>query len=95
MHIDRNTIEKLAHLARIEIDPDKEDALIEDMEKILSWIEKLEELDTTGVEPITHMSFEHNVFRPDEANNMLTREQALKNSPEQDKEFFKVPKVLE
>lgn len=95
MKIDRQTIEKLAHLARIEIDPKKEKDLIADMEEILSWVEKLDELDTANVEPLTQMSFETNSFRPDVAKNELTRKEALTNSPDPDPQYFKVPKVLE
>ena len=95
MNIDKETIQKLAHLARLEVTPDKEAVLIADMKRIISWVKKLDELDTSGIEPLTHMSFESNVFRPDEPKNELTHEALLKNAPDHQNGFFKVPKVLD
>lgn len=85
----------MAHLARLEIDPSKEEAYIKDLEEILTWVEKLNELDTEGVEPLTNMSFEQNAFREDQKGEHLSRERALKNAPDQDGEFFRVPKVIQ
>ncbi|MDH5607962.1 MAG: Asp-tRNA(Asn)/Glu-tRNA(Gln) amidotransferase subunit GatC [Cyclobacteriaceae bacterium] len=95
MKINRETLQKLAHLARIEIDPSEEKGLIKDMEQIISWVEKLDELDTGQVKPITNMSFEVNAMREDTAQNTLTRTEALKNAPDRSGDFFKVPKVLD
>ena len=95
MNIDKKTIQKLAHLARLEINPDKEAALIADMKDIVAWVKKLDELDTSGVEPLTHMSFESNIFRSDIPKNELTHESLLKNAPDHQNGFFKVPKVLD
>lgn len=95
MKIDSYTIKKLAHLARIEISPSQEKGLIKDMEQILSWVEKLNELDTTGVEPLTNMSLEENIFRSDKPENKLTKQEVLKNAPDHDGDFFKVPRVLD
>jgi aspartyl-tRNA(Asn)/glutamyl-tRNA(Gln) amidotransferase subunit C len=95
MKIDKSTIQKLAHLARIEVNPALEDDLIKDMEQIVSWVAKLEELDTSGIEPVTHMSSETNSFRKDKGKNELTKEQALKNAPGANDGFFSVPKVLD
>ncbi len=95
MKVDKETLYKLAHLARIEIDPKDEKTLLSDLEEILTWIQKLEELDTSSIEDYPHMSHERNVFREDLASNELTREEALKNAPSHDEQFFRVPKVLE
>lgn len=95
MKIDRDHLQKLAHLARIEISPDMEEGLIQDMEQIISWVEKLDELDTENTEPLMHMSFESNAFREDEVQPDITREQALKNAPSRHNDFFSVPKVLD
>ncbi|MGB3464050.1 MAG: Asp-tRNA(Asn)/Glu-tRNA(Gln) amidotransferase subunit GatC [Cyclobacteriaceae bacterium] len=95
MKITEETLEKIAHLARLKFDPDDSKQMIEDMDKILTWVEKLEELDTENVTPLTHMSAEINVYREDEVNNQLSREKALLNAPKSDKEFFRVPKVIE
>lgn len=85
----------MAHLARIEIDPAKEEAYIRDMEEILTWVEKLNELDTEGVEPLVNMSFEMNAFREDVPGDHLEHERALKTAPAKDADYFRVPKVLE
>jgi aspartyl-tRNA(Asn)/glutamyl-tRNA(Gln) amidotransferase subunit C len=58
------------------------------------FIEKLNELDTSGVEPLLHMSENQNILREDEVVGMISREMALKNAPLHDGQFFKVPKVI-
>ena len=95
MKIDKETLQKLAHLSRLELDPSKEDTYIKDLEEVLTWVEKLNELDTEGVEPLTNMSFEVNAFRNDEVSNTIEYDRALKNAPDKDEDYFKVPKVLE
>lgn len=95
MKIDNKLLQKLAHLARIEISAEKETDLIKDMEQIINWVEKLDELDTSSVEPLMHMTAEKNVFREDEAKGDLTKEEALKNAPARHDDFFVVPKVLD
>ena len=95
MKIDKQTLEKVAHLARVEVPEGMEGQMIADLEKILTWVAKLNEVDTAEVEPLTHMSFEQNVLRPDEPRNTLTREQGLANAPQQDGTHFQVPKVLD
>jgi len=61
---------------------------------MIAFVEKLNELDTTGVEPLLHMSDEVNVLREDEVKGSISREEALKNAPLHDEQFFKVPKVI-
>lgn len=95
MKIDSTLLQKLAHLARIEISSEKEAELIKDMEQIINWVEKLDELETSSVEPLMHMSSEINVFREDKVEADLSKEEALKNAPERHKDFFVVPKVLD
>ena len=94
MKVDKETLKKVAHLARLEIKPEEEDQLLEDMSEILTWVEKLREVDTEGVEPLTHMTQEVNILRADRAEHSIEREEALKNAPAQDGKFFTVPKVL-
>lgn len=65
------------------------------MTEILDWVEKLNELDTTGVEPLTNMSQEVNAYREDEVKEHLSHECALLNGPKKDSDYFRVPKVLE
>ncbi|SOD96633.1 Asp-tRNA(Asn)/Glu-tRNA(Gln) amidotransferase subunit GatC [Spirosoma fluviale] len=95
MKVDHETLHKIAHLARLEVKPDEEAALLNSLNGVLTWMEQLNEVDTTGVEPLTHMSDEVNVLREDVAGNHLSREKALSNAPQHDDHFFEVPKVLE
>ena len=95
MSTDIQTIRKLAHLARLEFNEEKEQEVLQDLNKILNWVDQLRELDTENVEPLTHMSEEMNVMREDVAQNTVTHEQALLNAPKKDSDYFRVPKVLE
>lgn len=95
MKIDSTTVRKIAHLARLDFEEHAEQAMLESMNEILDWVEQLEEVDTTGVEPLTNMSFEVNMFREDQVGKHLSRERALRNAPRHDDTFFRVPKVLE
>jgi len=61
---------------------------------MISFVEKLDELDLEGTEPLLHMSENVNVLREDEVKGSITREEALKNAPAHDDKFFKVPKVI-
>ena len=61
---------------------------------MIAFVEKLNELNLEGVEPLLHMSEEKNVLREDEIKGSISREEALKNAPEHDEKFFKVPKVI-
>ena len=95
MKIDQETLRKVAHLARLELSPQEEAPMLQSLESVLSWMEQLNEIDTTGIEPLTHISDRMNALREDMAQNHLTREQALANAPAMDEAFFKVPKVIE
>ena len=95
MNIDRETLQKTAHLARLEFSEAGAEQMMADLSKILSWVEKLNELDTEGVEPLTHMPMEENVLREDIGQESLPRERGLKNAPKKDQDYFRVPKVLE
>lgn len=95
MKIDREALQKIAHLARLEVKPDEEEALLNSMENVLTWMEQLNEVDTEGVEPLTHVTDEVNNWREDIANDSLSREEGLKNSPQHDDTYLKVPKVIE
>lgn len=95
MKIDKDTLNKIAHLARLEFNEKDAEKMTEDMNNILSFVEKLNEVNTDGVEPLTTMSHEINALREDEAKPHLDRDLALKNAPKKDPEYFRVPKVLE
>lgn len=95
MKIDREALDKIAHLARLEFDEKDAAKMMQDMSSIVSWVEKLKEVDTEGVEPLTTMSHEVNALREDVVVEPLNREAALKVAPTQDDMYFRVPKVLE
>jgi aspartyl-tRNA(Asn)/glutamyl-tRNA(Gln) amidotransferase subunit C len=95
MKADKETLRKIAHLARLEFDPASEEKMLTSLNDILSWVEKLNEIDTTEVAPLTHLSEEVNVMREDEVIAPLPHENALLNAPKKDADYFRVPKVLE
>jgi aspartyl-tRNA(Asn)/glutamyl-tRNA(Gln) amidotransferase subunit C len=94
MKIDKETVDKIAHLARLEFGNEEKESMIKDMNNMIGFIEKLNELDTTNVEPLIYMSDEVNVLREDEVKPEITQEEALKNAPKKDSDYFKVPKVI-
>lgn len=95
MNIDQKTIYKVADLARIEIDAHEVETLQADMNKILTFMEKLNELDTSNVEPLVYMNPEVNVWRADEVIQEISVENALKNAAVHNENYFMVPKILE
>jgi aspartyl-tRNA(Asn)/glutamyl-tRNA(Gln) amidotransferase subunit C len=95
MQIDHDTLQKIAHLARLEVKPEEEKAMLESLTSVLSWMEQLNELDTTNVLPLTHISSEINIMREDVVGAHLPREKALFNAPSKDDTYFRVPKVIE
>ena len=95
MKADNQLVDKVAELAKLEFDAQAKQKMISDMDKILSFVgKKLRELDTEGVEPLIYMTQETNVLRNDEVGQHNTKEEALKNAPDKDSDYFKVPKVL-
>jgi len=95
MIIDKQTIDKVADLARIAIEDKEVDTLIADMNKILTFMEKLNELDTTGVEPLVYMNHEENVWREDKVKHEISVADGLKNAAKHNEHFFFVPKIIE
>ena len=95
MIIDKQTIHKVADLARIAIKEEEIDALIPDMNKILTFMEKLNELDTKGVEPLVYMNADENVWREDQVKQELITADGLKNAALHNESFFMVPKIIE
>ncbi len=94
MQIDRDLILKLENLAKLELSEGERERLGMDLTNILQMVEKLKELDTSNVEPLTYISDAVNMFREDEIKGQVTNEQALMNAPEKNEPYFKVPKVI-
>lgn len=95
MIIDKQTIHKVADLARIAVKDEEIEALIPDMNKILTFMEKLNELDTKGVEPLVYMNAEENVWREDRVKQEIDVKDGLKNAARHNESFFLVPKIIE
>ena len=95
MKIDSQTVDKIAHLARLELAEDEKEKLMGDMGRILDFMAKLNEIDTTGVEPLVYMTDEINVLREDVVRQEITHEEALQNAPKHDGNYFLVAKVIE
>jgi aspartyl-tRNA(Asn)/glutamyl-tRNA(Gln) amidotransferase subunit C len=95
MKIDKETLHKISHLARLEFDEKDAEKMLQDMTNMVNFVEKLNEVDTTGIEPLTTMSHEINALREDEVKPHLDHDLALKNAPKKDENYFRVPKVLE
>lgn len=95
MKITMDTIEHIADLARLNLTEEEKSKLIFDMEKIISYMDKLNELDTSKVKPTDHVIVMRNVFREDVVKPSYPREKILENAPSKEDGFFKVPKVVE
>ncbi|HRD52276.1 MAG TPA: Asp-tRNA(Asn)/Glu-tRNA(Gln) amidotransferase subunit GatC [Flavobacteriales bacterium] len=96
MKIDEATLDRIAELARLDYsDPAARAAILADMEKVLTFVEKLNEVDTTGVEPLIFMTDEADVLRDDVAETTITKKEALMNAPVKDSDYFKVPRVVD
>tara|TARA_B100001173_G_scaffold9003_1_gene7851 strand:+ start:5494 stop:5781 length:288 start_codon:yes stop_codon:yes gene_type:complete len=95
MTIDLKTVKHISKLARISVDEEKANKLAGDLNAIFSFIEKLNELKTENVEPLTSIAETTLRFRVDEIKSENIREKILKNSPENNEDFFVVPKVVE
>ncbi len=94
MEVNRALVNNLAHLSRLYFTDDEKKELEHDLQRMISFVEKLNEVDTKDVKPLQHMSTEINIFREDEIKGSATREEALQNAPATDGIFFKVPKVI-
>lgn len=93
--VDEATIEYVGILAKLELSPEEREAAGRDMGRMLEYIDKLNELDTEGVEPMSHVFPVYNVFREDVVANGDSREEILANAPERKDGAFKVPRTIE
>ena len=94
MQVDDALINKLSRLAMLDFDEQEREEIKADLEKMIGFVDKLKELDTTGVEPLLHITNEVNVLREDVPGNMLKKEEALQNAALHNEHFFLVPKVI-
>jgi aspartyl-tRNA(Asn)/glutamyl-tRNA(Gln) amidotransferase subunit C len=94
MQVDDALIDKLSRLAMLRFTETEREEIKADLQKMIGFVDKLKELDTTGVPPLLHMSNNRDVLRNDAPANMISREEALKNAPGHDGAYFLVPKVI-
>ena len=96
MKIDSKTVDKLAELSRLEFDDASRDEIVKDLNRVVAFIEKLNELDTTSVEPLIYLTdVSNNVMRDDVVKQEITQQEALKNAPKRDSDYIKAPKVID
>lgn len=95
MKIQEETVQHIAHLARLQFQGEEVKAIQQDLNNMIAFMDKLSELDTQNVEPLVFMSEEINVLREDVAEDTLTVKDALKNAPKKDSDYFRIPKVLD
>ncbi len=95
MKITRKEVEHVARLARLALREEEVELFTAQLSDILTYVAKLNELDTKDVEPTSHVLPVKNVLREDEQSRSVEREKALRNAPDRTEEFFRVPKVIE
>jgi aspartyl-tRNA(Asn)/glutamyl-tRNA(Gln) amidotransferase subunit C len=95
MALTKDTVEHVARLARLELSEAEKEEFTLQLNEILTFVEELNQLDTTGIEPTAHAIPVNNVFRPDQVQPSLDPELVLANAPDRIGDFFKVPKTLE
>ena len=94
MKVDDKLVERLAHLSRLEFEAEAKIKMKSDFEKILDFVEKLDKVDTSGIDPLVYMSAETNVLRVDAVKGEVSQEEALKNAGGKDTDYIRVPKVI-
>lgn len=94
MKLDKHTTLKLADLAKLEFNDHELEEIQKDLQQMIAFVEKLNEVDTKGIEPLTHVSGEENNWREDKVKDSIDLATALKNAPASKESFFTVPKVI-
>ncbi len=94
MNISKEEVAKVAHLARLELSEEEINEITGQLDRILGYVAKLNEIETGDIEPTTHALAIHNAFREDEVKESLPREESLANGPRQDGEAFIVPRII-
>ena len=94
MKISKQEVEQVARLARLELQPEEIEKVTAQLDSILGYVAKLDELDTQGVTETAHSKDITNAFREDEVRESLPREKALANAPEENGESFVVPRII-
>ena len=96
MKIDEATLDRIAELARLDMsDPAVRTSMLGDMQRVINFVEALNQVDTTGVEPLVFLTEEHDVLRADVPSLEISKEEVLGNAPVKDSDYFKVPRVID
>ena len=95
MEVNDSMIDKLASLAKLSFNEAEKEAIKADLQKMISFVQKMDEVDTTDVEPLLHISQQTNNWRPDNTGGSCSKEEALKNAGNHNADFFLVPKVIQ
>jgi aspartyl-tRNA(Asn)/glutamyl-tRNA(Gln) amidotransferase subunit C len=95
MKIDTKVVDELAHLARLSYENEAKQEIVTELNKIIAFVEKLEEINTDGIEPLIYMVDETNITREDKMKQDVSQDEGLKNAPKKDSDYFRVPKVIE
>ncbi len=94
MKVDSQLVDKIASLSKLKFNEQQKSAMVNDMQRMVEFVDKLNELDTEGVEPMIYVSEAVNALRKDEVKDQISKADALKNAPQKDSDYFKVPKVI-
>ena len=95
MKISTEDVQKLAHLSRLQLNDSEAEAMKQDLTKILDFVAAIEAMDLEGIEPLVYMTDRENVLREDQPEAVMTHAQAMKNAPDADSDYFRVPRVVE
>ena len=95
MKIDTKVVDELAHLARLSYENEAKQEIVTELNKIIAFVEKLDEINTDGIDPLIYMVDETNVARKDTMKQDVSQDEGLKNAPKKDSDDFRVPKVIE
>lgn len=94
MKLNKEQVKKLAHLARLEFSEQELDLMMNDLDKMLAFVDRINELDLEEVEPLVYMNPEVDKMREDVAKLDTSKDEALRNAPDRDTDYFRVPRVL-
>jgi len=94
MKINKLKVEKLAKLSRLNFNDQEIDAMISDLEEMLKFVDKLNEINTDDISPLTHIHGANNIYRNDYPKNLDIKTKILENAPNHNSDYIKVPKVL-
>ncbi len=94
MTVDEQLIGQLANLAKLEFEAEAKTEIIKDLNRILTFVEQLNEVDTDGIEPLIYLVDDHPSGRDDIATLQISQDESLQNAPKHDSDYFRVPKVI-